>query len=123
MKIHPQTIYKGDKAEYVVLPIDDYNRLIEALEDQYDIEEIKRHFAKVSETFPVELIKALSDGENPIKVYREYRGINQSALAKKANVSRQYISQLEKGERKGTPKVLQSIANILKVELEDLIGV
>ncbi len=41
-----------------------------------------------AELIPWELSKRLSDGDNPIRVWREYRGMTQAALAEAADVSR-----------------------------------
>ena len=96
MKIHPQTIYRDKKPEFVVLPVKEYNKLISAFEDFQDIQEIRDYLANPGETFPMEVVQALSEGICPIKVYREYRGLSQSSLAQKAHVSKQYISQMIK---------------------------
>lgn len=120
MKIHPQTIYKGHQPAFVVLPIQEYHTLINTVQDLQDIQEIKQHIEEGGETFPIEVVLALSEGRNPIKVYREYRGISQTELASKVNVSKQYISQLEASERQGTTKVLKAIARVLSLDLEDI---
>lgn len=53
---------------------------------------------------------------------REDIGLNQAALAEKAGVTPAAISQIEKGTRVPSIPVLQSIANVLKVSLDYLIG-
>lgn len=120
MKIHPQTIYKDDRPEFVVLPIKEYDRLISLIEDYEDIQEVRKYLEHPQETLPLELVEALSSGANAIKAIREYRGITQAELAASVNVSKQYISQLENGARAGTTKILKAIANALKVDLDDL---
>jgi len=97
-----------------------HKALLSAIEDYEDIQEIKSYLDNPEESFPLEVVLALSEGENAIKVYREYRGISQTELAKKVNVSKQYISQLENGDRAGTTKVLKSIAKVLDVNIEDI---
>jgi DNA-binding XRE family transcriptional regulator len=120
MKLHPQTIYRNKQPEFVILPFKEYKQLISSLEDFKDVQEIKEHSEKQSETFPVDIVLALSKGKNPIKVYREYRGLSQVSLAKKVRISKQYISQLESGERDGTTRVLKSISKVLDIDLEDI---
>ena len=122
MKIHPQTIYKGQQPAFVVLPIQEYHELLDKVQDFQDIQEVKKHIEEGGETFPMEVVLALAEGQNPIKVYREYRGISQTALASKVKVSKQYISQLEAGERHGTARVLKEIAKILNLDLEDIVS-
>ena len=121
MKIHPQTIYKGQQPAFVVLPIQEYHELLEKVQDFQDIQEVKKHIEEGGETFPMEVVLALSKGQNPIKVYRKYRGLSQTSLASKLKISKQYISQLESGERHGTTKVLKEIAKILNLDLEDIV--
>lgn len=120
MKIHPQTIYRDQKPEFIVLPIKEYNKLINAFEDFQDIQKIRDYLDSPSETFPMEVVLALLEGKSPIKVYREYRGMSQVSLAQKVNVSKQYISQLENRGRAGTTKVLKAIAKTLKIDLSDI---
>ena len=95
-------------------------KLIETLEKFQDIQEIQEYLDNPEETFPMDVVLALSEGKNPIKVYREYRKLSQSSLAQQVNVSKQYISQLENRNRTGTTKVLKAIAKALNVDLEDI---
>ena len=120
MKIHPQTIYKGKQPEFIVLSIKEYVKLVGAFEDLQDIQEVRNHLENPSETFPMEVVLALSQGENPIKVYREHRGMSQAILANKVKVSKQYISQLENNSRNGTARILKAIAKVLQVDLDDI---
>lgn len=120
MKVHPQIINKGKRAEFVVLPIDEYKKLLSFVEGQQDIEEVAARLAEPQDMFPLKVVELLSAGENPVKVFREYKGLTQSLLATKVNVSKQYISQIETGERKGTIRILKAIAKELQVETEDL---
>lgn len=121
MKIHPQIISQNGHPAFVVLPYEEYEVLLDQFEDLADIEAIELSKNDDSERFPLELIERIASGENAIKVYREYRKINQATLAKKIDISRQYISQLEAGERNGTPQLLKKIAKELKIELGDLV--
>lgn len=122
MKISPQMIYKGKEPEFVVLPFAEYEKILAKLEDLQDHVEIQECLAKGSETFPAELVYALCEGKNPIKAYREYRDLSQVELAQAISVSKQYISQLETGERRGSIKILKAIAQALHVDVDDLIA-
>lgn len=56
-----------------------------------------------------------------IKELRESKGISQYMLSKKANISRSYLIELEKGEKiNPTFQVLYKIANILDVNIKEL---
>ncbi|HZW02632.1 MAG TPA: helix-turn-helix transcriptional regulator [Anaerolineaceae bacterium] len=67
---------------------------------------------------PVEVVHAILSGENAIKMWREYRGHTQSALAEKAGISVPYLSQLETNKRKGSLDVLLAIAGALDLSLD-----
>ena len=73
------------------------------------------------ELIPSQVVYALLDGENPIRVWREFRALTQQQLAGKAGISKPYLSQLESGKRRGTTEVLKRIAEALDVSLEDLV--
>ncbi|HIJ42505.1 MAG: helix-turn-helix transcriptional regulator [Rhodospirillales bacterium] len=73
------------------------------------------------ESFPAELACRLLDGDNPIKVYRQYRGLTQKGLAGKAGTKAAYISQIETGRRVGSTKTLRRVAKALAVDLDDIV--
>ena len=73
------------------------------------------------ELIPSEVVYAILDGENPIKVWREYRGLTQQQLADKVKISKPYLSQIETGKRKGATDILSAIAKALDVSLDDVI--
>jgi DNA-binding XRE family transcriptional regulator len=95
-----------------------FERLIE-LEDARDFRAYK---VNPAESFPSGVVDRLLDGENPIKVWREYQGITQSQLAAKAGVTVAHISQLESGKRDCSVKMLKVLATVLNVDMEMLLG-
>jgi DNA-binding Xre family transcriptional regulator len=107
-----------------VLPIAEYQRLQEAVEDLEDLrayDEAKRRLeAGEDELLPHEFMVRMVNGENPIRVWREYRGLKVRALAEAAGISAPYLSQIESGEREGSFDTLRRIADALKVSLDDL---
>ncbi|NSW52616.1 MAG: helix-turn-helix transcriptional regulator [Anaerolineae bacterium] len=75
------------------------------------------------ELIPVDVVYALLDGANPIRVWREFRGIPRQALADQAGISTAYPSQLENGRRTGSLAVLTSIARVLQISPDQLLPV
>lgn len=73
------------------------------------------------ELIPSEVVYAILDGENAIKVWREYRGLSQQETAEKAGISVPYLSQLETSKRKGSLDVLSAVAKTLNVSLETIL--
>lgn len=58
--------------------------------------------------------------QNNLKEYRSKFGINQSELGKRAGVSRQTISSIERGEYNPSITLVLKIASILEVTVEML---
>ena len=108
---------------FAVIPWRDYERLsngdAEALlsdEELYD-----RADAEGGESFPAEVVDRLLAGQNPIRVYRDHRGMTQGALAAAAGIHPVYLSQIETGKRTGSAKTLAAIAEALGVTVDELI--
>ena len=94
---------------------------LEMLQDIQDYDAAMQAIAECEELIPSEVVYALLDGENPIRVWREYRGMTRQQLAKVAEISVPYLSQLESGKRKGSTNVLGAIAKSLDLTLDDLV--
>jgi len=109
------------KPESVVLSKKNYEKLLGYKEDLDDIRALKDYEASGEEGFPSEVVERLVDGENPIKVYREYRGLTQLKLSELVGVNQSYITQLESGKKKGAVRVLKKIAVALGLGLDDLV--
>ena len=119
-----QLIEKEGKPEWAVVPYDVYQRLLEdaeMLQDIQDFDAAKRVVEDGEELVPSEVTYAILDGSNPIKVWREYRGLTQQALAEQAGISAAYLSQLESGKRKGTTSALMAITDALNLALDDIV--
>ncbi len=89
-------------------------------EDAADVAVYDAAKARNEESFPAEIADRLIAGENPIKVFRKYRGLTQKQLAKQAKTAAAYRSQLETGRRTGSVKLLRRLAGELGVGLDDL---
>ncbi|MCY4383698.1 MAG: helix-turn-helix transcriptional regulator [Nitrospinae bacterium] len=76
--------------------------------------------AEGGESFPVDVAGRLLAGENPVRVYRNHRGMKQGDLAA-AGVHPVYLSQIETGRRTGSTRTLAAIAEALGVTVDDLI--
>ena len=124
MKEEIQIIERDGKPEWAVLPYDEYLELIEQAELLEDIRDFDRISAAIEsgkeELIPSEVVYAILDGANPIKVWREYRGLTQQQLADAAEISKPYLSQIETGKRTGTTEILSAIAKALDVSLDDV---
>lgn len=120
-----QVILREGKPEYAVILYEVYERLVEdaeMLEDIRDYDAAVQAIERGEELIPAEIVYALLDGGNPIRVWREHRGLSQQELAAVAGISPSYLSQLETGKRTGTAEVLSAIAKTLQVDLDELVS-
>ena len=112
--------------DMVVLPESDYRALLEAVEDATDlaaVREFDRKFAAgEEELLPLEMVDRILAGENRVRVWREHRGLSLKALAKAADVTPAYLSQVETGKRDGTVETYRKLAAALSVSLDELAG-
>ena len=120
-----QVIKQGDKPEWAIVPYDTYLQLVEKAEMLQDIQDYDGAKASLErgddELIPAEVVNAILDGANPIKVWREYRGISQQELAHQVEISVPYLSQLETNKRKGSLEVLSAIATALNILLDTMV--
>jgi len=120
-----QVIEKDGKPEWAVIPYDAYQRLLEGAEMLQDIgvyDEVKKSIEDGEELIPSAVTYAILDDANPIRVWREYRGLTQQQVAEAAGISVPYLSQIESGKRKGSAEVLTAIANALSLDLDDVVA-
>ena len=109
--------------EYAIVPRAEYDALrIAVEEDAMDAAIIQRALENSDqELVPLEIAKRIANGEHPIRVWRQYRGMKASELATTANVAASYLSNIENGKKPGSVKTLKRIADALNVAVDDLI--
>ena len=117
-----QFIESNGQKQFAVLPIAEYEQLLDIAEMASDISSYDAAKLSQEERIPGELVGRLINGENKLKVWREYRGYTQSELAAQASVSQPTIAQLETGSRHGSNTVLKKLAGALNLDLDDLLS-
>ena len=126
MKENIQLIERDGKPEWAILPYEEYLQLLEQAEMLEDIRYYDTAKAALEngedELIPSEVVFAILDGENPIKVWREHRKLTQQQLADAAGISKPYLSQIETGKRTGTTEILSGLAKALKVSLDEVVA-
>jgi DNA-binding XRE family transcriptional regulator len=121
-----QIIKQDGKPQWAVIPYKEYVRLVEQVEMMQDARDFDSAVAAVlegEEVIPSQVVYAILDGENPIRVWRQYRGLTQKQLADAAGISKPYLSQIETGKRTGTTEILTSIASALDLTLDDIVKI
>ena len=115
---------ESGRRTHAVIPLKVFERMTSALEDAIDVAESDRILQRLAtgeeEPVPSEIVDRLLN-ENPIRVWREYRGITQHQLAVSIGLSDGYLSQLESGTRTGSTSTVAKLARALRVDMEDLI--
>jgi hypothetical protein len=119
---------KTRSGEVAILAKKDYELLLakasEADEDvgtRRIVARAKKEIAGGGPLLPKEIVDRLANGENPVRVLREWRDITQMYLSFKTNLSQGHISDIENDRRVGTVAALRLISNVLKVPLDLLV--
>ena len=126
MNANIQIIEKEGHAQYAVVPMEEWRRICALAEDAEDIQAANNAVRELAEGYdeavPVEIVRQLLDGQHPLSVWRQYRGLTQQVLADAAGVGKSHISQIESGTKTGSVRCLRRLAEALCVDIDDLIS-
>jgi DNA-binding XRE family transcriptional regulator len=107
-----------------MLPAEEYESLLERLEDQSDIAAAIRAEKRAlagEEYVPFELVESIINGENALKVWRKYRGLTLNELAEKTGARHATLSLIENGKAQGKPALWRALATALHVDVDDIL--
>ncbi len=107
-----------------VLPIADYERLLDLAEDRADgqaADRAEKRRSEGEEYVPAELVDRILSGESALRVWRQYRGLTLDDVASKVGVTAASISRLETGVQKSTPAMWRKLAAALNDAVEDIL--
>lgn len=93
-------------------------------EDAIDLDVARAAQARIDageRLIPGEVVHRIFAGENPIRVWREYRGLTQKELGEKAAVGQSYLSQIERGLREGKLSTMRQLAVAFDTTIDDLV--
>jgi len=115
--------------DLAVLPRHEYEQLIalavEAQEDFAASRIVRNSTRALKEGREVVLPKAvvdrLANGDNAVRVIREWRDMIQDELAVAVGISQNYLSEIENGRRKGPAELQKKFARALGVPLDLLV--
>ena len=107
--------------EMVTITREEYDRLREAAEDLADLQVYDAAMADRSEGMPAELVRRMVEGEAPLRVFRDWRGLTQAQLSEASGVNRVQIANIEAGTRTGSVETLKRLAAALGVGVDDLV--
>ena len=107
--------------DMIRIPRADYEALVAARDELADILAYDRAVAEGGDGLPHDFMLRLIDGENPLRVFREWRGFSQSALARASGVNRVQIADIEAGRSTGSVATWKKLAEALGVGIDELV--
>ena len=118
----------SDAGDTITLSRAEYEALLDRIEEAEDgvpLDKLEARLAVVpgmalADYLPVELVKRLSAGEHPIRIWRAHRGLTREALARLAGVSPSYLSEIETRRKPGSFAAFMTLAAALNVPLDDI---
>ena len=93
---------------YVLVPMHDFRNLTGDGDDQGLPTAIKNDI--------------VANPAQTVKIIRKHRGLTQSDLAKKAGISRPYLTEIETGRKQGSVKALKGIGSALDIDIGMLLN-
>lgn len=119
---------KTSKGETAILPRREYEALVAKAGEADEnigtarlIARARKEIATGVPLIPKEFVDRIANGENALRVLREWRDVTQLYLSFKTNIGQGYLSDLENGRRKGTTVAMKKIAEVLNVPLDLLV--
>ena len=106
-----------------MLPVADYQKLLDAAEDKADILAAmvaEQRRAEGEEYLPAEMLDRIMNGESALRLWRKHRGMTMDQLGPLCGVSPAFLSMLERGKRDASQKTWRALANALNVSIDDL---
>ncbi len=92
-----------DGKPFVLVPMHEYRRMANGNNTE-------------NPALPDDVLDRVSAGtEHPVKILRQFRGMTQSNLAKAANLSRPYLTEIETRRKQGSIHALKALATALDV--------
>lgn len=108
-----------------VLPVEDYARLIDIVEDKADVtaaEAAERRRIQGEEYLPADMVDRILHGESALRVWRKHRGMTLEQLAQMTGSRKSTLSEIENGKAQGKPALWRALANALSVAVDDILA-
>ena len=107
-----------------LLPVADYNRLIEVAEDRADAaaaEAAEQRRLAGEDYLPAEVVDQILGGENRLRVWRKHRGLTLDQLAQLTGSRKSTLSEIENGKAQGKPSLWRALSDALDVSLDEIL--
>lgn len=117
MALMPRAEYEKFKAEY-----ESFKAMAQETKEDVGtarlVARARKDIADRALLLPKEVADRLANGENPLRVLREFRDLTQVELAACVGITQGYLSDLETGKRKGPLELHGKTAKALGVPFE-----
>jgi DNA-binding Xre family transcriptional regulator len=120
----------AETADTVTLRRQDFDALVTAAEDASDQRAFAVFDARVArdgwaavaaDALTLREASRIADGESPVRVWRERRGLTARALATAAGINAAYLSEIEAGKKPGSAAAIVALGRALNVDAGDLL--
>lgn len=121
-RVIARSVRKRARAEVVEIPVDEYVMLrsrLEDLEDSRDLAATAKN-AKPGDYLSAAMMDRILDGEHPVRVWREHRGLSARALAGLAGMPVSYLSEIENRKKPGSIDAYRALAEALDLAIDDI---
>jgi hypothetical protein len=119
---------RTESGEVAILPRKEYEALVARAAEADEnigtarlVARARKEIAAGAPLIPKDIADRLANGENPIRVFREWRGMKQQELALESGLTQSYLSDIENGRRRGTALRLRGVSHALKIPLDLLV--
>jgi DNA-binding XRE family transcriptional regulator len=116
---------KTPAGEVAILPRAEYERLARLAEEAEEdastariVARAKREVAEGAPLLPKAVVDRLANGENPVRVLREWRDYTPPVFAVAVGIGQGYLSDLETEKRKGSFELHHKFARALDIPFE-----
>lgn len=108
--LHVQTIMQGGKPAFVVIPYDEYLRLVR-----------QEPRIPAGDSVPHQVVSLMVENDwSILRAWREYLGFTQKEIAERAGITQAALSQMENGEQKMRKATREKLASALGLTPEQL---
>src|SRR4051812_3377411 len=107
-----------------MLPVADYERLLDLAEDKADIVvavQAEQRRRDGEEYLPAALVDEIMRGGNALRAWRKYRGRSLGDLATATGTHASTLSNMENGKQQGRPALWRALAEALNVSVDDIL--
>ena len=107
-----------------MLPIADYQRLLDLAEDKTDMlaaMQAEQRRRDGEEYLPAALVDEILAGGSALRAWRKYRSLSLEELAQATGTHASTLSSIENGARQGRPALWRALASALSVSTDDIL--